>query len=233
MATSDDETRDLAASLHTYLKPLRLTGLTAVQATRLVTYETVCWADEQGWKVAYEVWGRITRPSKNGPMRARLDLVCTRPAKQPAVAIEIDRDGKTWSLQKLQAEAAAGRVALWVRWHGHTQAEIPDAVGLVDIHDTADYQRPRRTPRKLPALGSPSAQRNPEEGTVEPLFSAPRRPDPPVLPSPDAIEAARTPAGGFTRAQLAAWGVAWPPPKGWKKELTDRWHAAQTELRDA
>ncbi len=33
------------------------------------------------------------------------------------------------------------------------------------------------------------------------------------------IEAARTPAGGWTRAQLAAWGVPWPPPKGWKAAL--------------
>lgn len=220
----------MAASLHRYLKPLRLSGLTAVQATRLVTYETVCWADEQGWQVAYEVWGRITRQSKNGPLRARLDLVCARPAKQPSVAIEIDKHGKTWSLQKLQAEAEAGRVALWVRWHGRTQVEIPDSVGLglVDIHDTADYQPSARTPRHRPVLASPSAQQTPD-ATTEPLFGTPRQPELPVLPSPDEIEDARTPAGGYTRAQLAAWGVAWPPPKGWKKELNDRWRAAQTE----
>jgi hypothetical protein len=35
----------------------------------------------------------------------------------------------------------------------------------------------------------------------------------------DEIEAGRTPAGGFTKAQLAKWGVPWPPPKGWKKAL--------------
>ncbi len=33
------------------------------------------------------------------------------------------------------------------------------------------------------------------------------------------IESARTPAGGWTRQQLAAWGVKWPPCKGWKKRL--------------
>lgn len=33
------------------------------------------------------------------------------------------------------------------------------------------------------------------------------------------IEACRTPAGGFTRATLAAWGVPWPPPRGWKQAL--------------
>lgn len=25
--------------------------------------------------------------------------------------------------------------------------------------------------------------------------------------------------GGFSRKQLAEWGVPWPPPKGWRKEL--------------
>lgn len=29
------------------------------------------------------------------------------------------------------------------------------------------------------------------------------------------IEAARTPNGGFTKSQLAAVGIAWPPPQDW------------------
>ncbi len=33
------------------------------------------------------------------------------------------------------------------------------------------------------------------------------------------IEAARTPAGGWTRKQLELWGVKWPPHKGWKTRL--------------
>jgi hypothetical protein len=39
------------------------------------------------------------------------------------------------------------------------------------------------------------------------------------LPSEREIEAAKTPRGGWTRAQLAEWGVPWPPPKGWKAAL--------------
>jgi hypothetical protein len=49
----------------------------------------------------------------------------------------------------------------------------------------------------------------------------------PGLPSPEEIEAARTPAGGRKRDQLAAWGVSWPPLKGWKDELIEHWEAAQ------
>lgn len=33
------------------------------------------------------------------------------------------------------------------------------------------------------------------------------------------IEAGKTPAGGYTRKQLEAWGVAWPAQKGWRKAL--------------
>lgn len=33
------------------------------------------------------------------------------------------------------------------------------------------------------------------------------------------VEAGRSPAGGFTRAQLAAWAVSWPPPAGWLQAL--------------
>jgi hypothetical protein len=36
------------------------------------------------------------------------------------------------------------------------------------------------------------------------------------------ILAAMTPDGGYTRATLAEWGVPWPPPKGWKRDLIAR-----------
>ncbi len=37
--------------------------------------------------------------------------------------------------------------------------------------------------------------------------------------TPEEVEAGRSPAGGFTRKQLAAWGVPWPPPSGWLQAL--------------
>lgn len=33
------------------------------------------------------------------------------------------------------------------------------------------------------------------------------------------ILAKMSPGGGWTREQLAEWGVSWPPPKGWKKKI--------------
>lgn len=49
-------------------------------------------------------------------------------------------------------------------------------------------------------------------------------------PSPEEIEAAQTPAGGWTREQLAAWGVPWPPPKDWRRRLIGEHFAEVTRL---
>jgi hypothetical protein len=48
-----------------------------------------------------------------------------------------------------------------------------------------------------------------------------------LLPSPDEVENARSPRGGWTRLQLARWGIGWPPPKGWKKTL--QWLSLESE----
>jgi len=36
------------------------------------------------------------------------------------------------------------------------------------------------------------------------------------------IERGRTKKGGWTRKQLADWGVPWPPPKGWRQALINK-----------
>ena len=50
-------------------------------------------------------------------------------------------------------------------------------------------------------------------------------------PSPEEVMAASTsPSGAWTAKQLRAWGIRWPPPKGWRQELT-RKHAAGERIR--
>lgn len=51
------------------------------------------------------------------------------------------------------------------------------------------------------------------------------RPCPPVAPvlarlTLAQIEAAKSPKGGWSRATLHGWGIAWPPANGWKDLLT-------------
>lgn len=55
--------------------------------------------------------------------------------------------------------------------------------------------------------------------------------DEPSTPSPDEVTAACTEKGGWTKDQLAAWGVPWPPPKGWRTELEERWRDEQGSTR--
>ncbi len=39
--------------------------------------------------------------------------------------------------------------------------------------------------------------------------------------TPDDIEAGKSPKGGFTKKQLAKWGVKYPPMTGWQKALLE------------
>lgn len=41
------------------------------------------------------------------------------------------------------------------------------------------------------------------------------------MPTADEIDEARTANGGWTKDQLAEWGVSWPPPPGWKARLVE------------
>ncbi|MEU4178025.1 hypothetical protein [Streptomyces sp. NPDC026589] len=43
------------------------------------------------------------------------------------------------------------------------------------------------------------------------------------VPSPDEVAAAQTPDGGWTKKQLAEWGIPWPPPHGWRRYLEAKW----------
>ena len=50
-----------------------------------------------------------------------------------------------------------------------------------------------------------------------------------VTLTPDLIQLAKTRNGGFTRAQLTILGVAWPPPRGWRRAIVGR-RISQSEL---
>lgn len=52
----------------------------------------------------------------------------------------------------------------------------------------------------------------------------------PVFPdrmTEEQILAGRTPAGGWTKKQLVAWGVPWPCPSGWKRKLMNGEYARE------
>ena len=57
--------------------------------------------------------------------------------------------------------------------------------------------------------------------TEEPWVWIDRR-HPRAIAAEKAIEAAKTPRGAWTRAQIEAWGIKWPPKKGWKSRIIAR-----------
>ncbi len=55
------------------------------------------------------------------------------------------------------------------------------------------------------------------------------RPPGGVFPSPADVHAAQITSGKWTREQLEAWGVPWPPTRGWRKRLAAGYEIQQRE----
>lgn len=47
------------------------------------------------------------------------------------------------------------------------------------------------------------------------------------------IDSARSAKGGWTRETLAAWGVPWPPPRGWRRRLISEGAAPKVQKKCA
>lgn len=162
-------------------------------------------------------WGLVATDGKR--TRRLLENRSVDPDVEAALTAALDEHGElTWP----QVRTAVGSSPL----------ESLNLAALILKRGWAWSIRPYRL-RRVTQGNRPSAP--PEQGAAElrPLpgdaASAPVATCPTggIIPSPDDIEAARTPAGGWTRDQLAAWGVAWPPPTGWRKKLITQWETHQ------
>ena len=51
-------------------------------------------------------------------------------------------------------------------------------------------------------------------------------------PSPKEIEDRRSIAGRWSRSVLEGWGVPWPPPRGWRHRLIERYYEQQNAELD-
>lgn len=146
-------------------------------------------------------WQHATGHALNGD---RLTAFLNR--REVTALANVDPGTRTAIAARLWSEQGRLLVAEWL-----LEILCPGSVGLVPSHDEGQSLTPEAA--DVPHASSPGGPSRQDTATE-------------VLPSPEEIEAARTAAGGWTRDQLAAWGVAWPAPKGWKKQLTNRWHAA-------
>ncbi|MFC7530654.1 hypothetical protein [Actinoplanes sp. GCM10030250] len=113
MDTADDGT-STAQSLAGWLDEVTFADLTADQATARILGAVVEWGEARGWRVYRRAPSVFPLPP---PLRGNsvLDVACARPGAPP-IAVEVDRLDRQRTVDKLLAEAAAGRVAIWVRW---------------------------------------------------------------------------------------------------------------------
>lgn len=97
-------------------------------------------------------------------------------------------------------------------------AHIWDGIDtLCRMHSTGGISRPGRVTESTEGRSVCRLCRG-DMATYPPIDTPPiTQPD--TLPTAEEIEAARTPNGGWTRDQLARWGVPWPPPLGWENRL--------------
>ncbi|TWG20658.1 hypothetical protein [Actinoplanes teichomyceticus] len=114
MDTADDGT-STARSLASWLERLTFADLTEAEATARILATIEEWAAWQRWRVYRRAPSVFPLPP---PLRGSsvLDVACARPGGAAPIAIEVDRRDRQRTVDKLLAEAAAGRVAIWVRW---------------------------------------------------------------------------------------------------------------------
>jgi hypothetical protein len=158
--TADDGTQT-SRSLQSWLDALTFAELTADQVTARLVDEVVRWGEEQGWRVYRRAPSVFPLPP---PLRGNsvVDVACARPGAQPIV-VEVDRLERQRTIDKLLAEAAAGRLAILLRWGSGPFTPPPLPVHLI-VREAIRQRGHWHTVADLPApLHSGAVAAEPEE----------------------------------------------------------------------
>ncbi|GAA0725579.1 nuclear transport factor 2 family protein [Dactylosporangium roseum] len=162
MNTDETDADGLAGALAAHLDRLTFTDRTADQVTELILDAVAGWGRARGWRVYRRAASVVPLPPPYESRRSVVDVGCAR-TDGPPVVVEVDHSDRRRTLEKLAAEAAAGRVALWVRWGAGRFATPPAPVRLVPCRVTSRtalqgrgrvFSRPANTERPAPAHSS-------------------------------------------------------------------------------
>jgi hypothetical protein len=138
-----DEVADLAARLN----GLVFADLTTDQVTARIIDEVVTWGRGHGWRVYRRPKSVVPLPPPLDQQHSVVDVGVAR-ADGPPLVIEVDHTDRRRTVEKLLAEAAAGRLAIWVRWGPGPFAVPPLPVRMVPLrvarHGHAYSRRPDR-----------------------------------------------------------------------------------------
>ncbi|MET7968394.1 hypothetical protein [Micromonospora sp. NPDC005305] len=146
----------LAASLAANLDALTFADRSTDEVTALLVDAVAAWGTAQGFRVYRRATSVVPLPAPYQNRHSVVDVAFARPAAHPVV-IEVDRTDRRRTVQKLLAEAAAGRVALWVRWGPGPFAVPPAPVRLVTCEVAVRNHRHSRLPaRPAPQHSAPA-----------------------------------------------------------------------------
>ncbi|MFE6926070.1 hypothetical protein ACFVAV_34005 [Nocardia sp. NPDC057663] len=207
MSLRYERTQADVRNLDTWLSEFQLNGEFSIEVTAALTDQVAKWGESQGWDPRFEVPSLMTFVSKAGKTRrGRLDIVFDRPG-QPALAVEIDSRNNERALAKLATEASGrGSAAIWLRW-GPRDAAPHSYTGASGLDPSLTIPPPIVMAYLDVMCHKKQYYRPSIEIQVRPPTSV------------EELEAARTRNGGWTRDQLAEWGIPFPPPSGWHGRL--------------
>ncbi|MBM0239333.1 hypothetical protein JNW88_23285 [Micromonospora sp. ATA32] len=120
----------LAASLADRLERLTFVELTTDEVTTRIIESVVAWAEGEGWRVYRRAPSVVPLPPPLTGQHSVVDVGCARPAGPPVV-VEVDHSDRRRTIDKLVAEAGAGRIPIWVRWGAGRFVAPPPPIHLV------------------------------------------------------------------------------------------------------
>lgn len=127
-----DDGDQLAASLAGWLGTVPIANQEATAVTETLVNAVAAWGRSKGWRVYLRAPSVLPLPPPFAHRHSVVDVGCAR-ASAPPVVIEVDRSDRQRTIDKLVAEARAGRVALWVRWGKGPFVAPPPSVHLVPV----------------------------------------------------------------------------------------------------
>jgi hypothetical protein len=150
-----DDADEVAASLAEWIDATSFTDRDGDQVTALLVEAVSEWGRSRRWRVYRRARSVVPLPAPYADRFSMVDVGIARAGAAPIV-VEVDGTDRQRTLDKLVAEAQAGRVAVWVRWgHGPFSAP-PPPVRLVTCVVTS-----RRDPATGRRLHSSRADRLP------------------------------------------------------------------------
>lgn len=148
------------------LAALTFAGLTQDEVTGRIIDEVAAWGLAHRWRVYRRAPSVVRLPPPMDKQHSVVDVALARPAAPPIV-VEVDHTDRRRTVEKLLAEAGAGRIAVWVRWGPGRFAEPPAPIRMIGLPVTRAQgrysrsggpERPAPTHSAIPATAGEAAE---------------------------------------------------------------------------